>query len=83
MITRLDHESDGVLRKDLDIRSTDPSTVSPEHQTESHHHGEPVQAGSRVEVVPGGQEFVAVQVEEGAEEDGGEDVGVLPQRRRR
>lgn len=66
-----------ISRKDLDNRIWNVASVSPEHQSESHDYGEPVESGRRVEVVPGGQELVAVEVEKCAEEDGSEDVGVL------
>jgi hypothetical protein len=55
----------------------DPTTVTEEHEAETHDHGDAVETGCGVEVVPGGEEGVAVEVKEGAEENGRDDVEQL------
>jgi hypothetical protein len=52
----------------------DPTAVPEEHEAETHDHGDTVETGCGVEVIPGGEEGVAVEVKEGAEEDGRDDV---------
>jgi hypothetical protein len=55
----------------------DPTAVAEEHEAETHDHGDAVEAGRGVEIVPGGDEGVAVKVKEGAEEDGRDDMKQL------
>jgi hypothetical protein len=77
VVRGFDGQTNSVLGQDLDAGRWYASTVSPEHETESHDDGEPVESGCGVEVVPGRQQLVAVEIEECAEEDGSEDVCVL------
>jgi hypothetical protein len=72
-----DGQPDRVPWQDLDLSLRDPTTVPEEHEAETHDHGDTVETGCGVEVVPGGEEGVAVEVEEGAEEDGRDDVEQL------
>jgi hypothetical protein len=69
-----DCQADGIFWQDLDGSFGDTCSVTEQRQEQSHQEGDSVEAGGSVKVIPRSQQGVAVEVEEGAEKDGGDEV---------
>lgn len=60
VLRRGDRQPDHIAGQDLDLSLRDSTAVANGHETETHDDGDAVQSGGGVEVVPGGDEGVAV-----------------------
>ena len=77
MTRRGDRQPDRIPGQNLNLSLGNVAPVSPQHETESHDDRDPVQPGRGVEVVPRGEESVAMEVEECTKEDRRDDMKEL------